>query len=130
MTNDERVTDKMKKRMHHYEQRLRTLFEAKTADLASTLQNVDSRYIIDPENEDPLFYEDFMRVIDSDEVKHVNEGYVDKAYRNTEVTSDPYVGMEMAMARGPRERWYMQGFATGCETKTDNLWAWHTTTQC
>ena len=34
MTNDEKATDKMKQRMHHYEQRLWVLFDAKAADLA------------------------------------------------------------------------------------------------
>jgi hypothetical protein len=47
-----------------------------------TLQNVDSQYIIDPENEDPLFYEDFMRVNYSNEVKHVDENYVNDASLN------------------------------------------------
>jgi hypothetical protein len=41
MTNDEKATDEMKQRMRQYEQRLQVLFEAKTADLTSTLQNVD-----------------------------------------------------------------------------------------
>ena len=100
MTNDEKATDEMKQRMYEYEQRLRVLFEAKTADLTLTLRNMDSRYIIDPEDEDPLFYEDFMRVIDSNDVKHADVSCANDNAMNTEVTSDPYVGMEMAMARG------------------------------
>ena len=43
MTNDEKATDEMKQRMRQYEQRLQVLFEAKTADLTSTLQNVDAQ---------------------------------------------------------------------------------------
>ena len=100
MTNDEKSTDEMKQRMHQYEQRLRILFETKTADLTSTLRDVDTRYVVDPENEDPSFYEDFARVINSNEVKHADESYVNEDTLNMEVTSDPYVGIEMAMGRG------------------------------
>jgi len=96
MTNDEKSTDEMKKRMERYEERLRILFEAQSADLTTTLRDVHSRYVIDPENEDPEFYSDFTRVINDAQLKHADKGYV----RETEVTSDPYVGMEMAMPRG------------------------------
>ena len=90
----------MKLRMEQYEQKLKATFEAKTADLTMTLRNVDSQFSIDPENEDPEFYEDFTRVIDNDQIKHAAEGNADEA-STKEVTSDPpYVGMEMAIARG------------------------------
>jgi hypothetical protein len=99
ITNDERATDKMKQRMQRYEQRLQPLFEASTAGLTTTLRDVDSQYIIDPDNEDPAFYEDFTRVIEDAQVRHVDKQHVVDPL-DTEVTSDPYVGMEMAMTRG------------------------------
>jgi hypothetical protein len=97
MTNDEKLTEEMQKRMEQYEESLRSIFEAKSADLTTTLRDVDLQSIIDPENEDPEFYDDFTRVIDDARVKHVED---DHSIEDTEVTSDPYVGMEMAMTRG------------------------------
>jgi hypothetical protein len=97
MTNDEKSTEEMQKRMKHYEDQLQTVFEAKSADLTAALRNVDSRHIIDPENEDPDFYDDFIRVIDDAQLKHADEMH---ANTEVEVKSDPYVGMEMAMSRG------------------------------
>lgn len=96
MTNDEKATDEMQKRMERYEDQLRILFETQSADLTATLRDVHSRYVVDPENEDPEFYSEFTRVIDDAQLKHADEEYT----KETEVTSDPYVGMEMAMSRG------------------------------
>ena len=56
MTNDEKLTEEMQKRMEQYEEHLRSIFEAKSADLTKTLRDVDLRSIIDPENEDSEFY--------------------------------------------------------------------------
>jgi hypothetical protein len=64
MTNNEKSKDDMKLRMEQYERKLKTTFEAKSADLTAALRDVDSQLIIDPENEDPDFYEDFARVVD------------------------------------------------------------------
>jgi hypothetical protein len=85
--------------MKRYEQRVQPLFEASTAGLTTTLRDVNSHYIIDPDNEDPAFYEDFTRVIEDAQVPHVDERHVIDPL-DTEVTSDPYVGMEMVMTRG------------------------------
>jgi hypothetical protein len=95
MTNDKKSTEEMQKRMKHYEDQLQTVFEAKLADLTATLRNVDSRHIIDPENEDPDFYDNFIRVIDDAQLKHADEIHANTT--EAEVTSDPYVGMEMAV---------------------------------
>ena len=98
MTNDEKATDEMQNRMDRYEERLRTLFEAQSADLTTTLRDVHSRYVIDLENEDSEFYTEFTRVIDDAQLRHADEAH--DAREETKVTSDPYVGMEMAMSRG------------------------------
>jgi hypothetical protein len=90
MTNDEKLTEEMQKRMEQYEERLRSTFEAKSADLTTTLREIDLQSIIDPENEDPEFYDDFTRVIDDARVKHAED---DHPTEDTEVTSDPYVGI-------------------------------------
>jgi hypothetical protein len=96
MTNDEKSTDEMQKRMERYEERLQVTFEAQSSDLTRTLRDVHSSYVIDPEHEDPVFYDEFTRVIDDARLEHADEQYT----QGTEVTSDPYVGMEMALSRG------------------------------
>ena len=93
LTNDERNTVEMQQRMNQYDEKLKRVYEAQSADISNGLRNVDSSKIIDPENEDPDFFEDFMRVIDNATLKHADTNDVD-------VTSDPYVGMELAMTRG------------------------------
>jgi hypothetical protein len=57
------------------------------------LKNVYSHKIIDPDNEDPEFFEDFMRTIDDSRLRHADD-------ERPEVTSDTYLGMELAMPRG------------------------------
>ena len=96
MTNDEKATEEMQRRMAQYEEHLQSTFDAQSADLTRTLRDVHSSYIIDPENEDPGFYDDFTRVIDDAQLKHADELYA----KEIDVLSDPYVGMEMSMTRG------------------------------
>ena len=96
MTNDEKATDETQKRMAHYEEGLRSIFEAPTADLTRSLRDVHPSYVIDPENKDPTFYNDFTRVMDDAQLKHADK----ESTKDTEVTSDPYVGMEMAISKG------------------------------
>ena len=49
--------------------------------------------MISPENEDPTFFDEFTRVIDDVRLRHADDKY---AATETEVTTDPYVGMEIA----------------------------------
>jgi len=95
MTNDERSTDEMRRRMTQYEDKLKVLFDAPSATISSGLQNVDSSRIIDPDNEDPEFFEEFMRTIDDTTLRHA-----DNKQPEAEVTADTYLGMELAMPRG------------------------------
>ena len=94
--DDEKTTDKMQKRMAHYEEGLQSIFEATSTNLTRTLRDVRPSSVINPENEDPTFYKDFTRVIDDARLKHAD----DERTRDTEVTSDQYVVMKMAMSRG------------------------------
>jgi hypothetical protein len=57
---------------------------------------VELNEIVDPEDEDPAFFQDFMRVIDDARLKHSDD------ISNVEVTLSvpPYVGMELALTRG------------------------------
>ena len=64
LTNDERSTDKTKRRMNEYEGSLKRVFEAESADIAFRLQDVDTSKVINHEDEDPEFYCEFTRVID------------------------------------------------------------------
>jgi hypothetical protein len=64
MTNAERGTDEMRKRMDHYEQKLKVLFESPNATVNQALSDIDSNKIIDTNSEDPEFFDEFTRVID------------------------------------------------------------------
>ena len=93
MTNDERNTDEMKSRMEHYDDKLKIVFDAE-ADITQGLRDVESYKIIDPDNEDPEFFDEFTRVIDDATLRHADD------IHDVEVGSDPYVGMELALTRG------------------------------
>jgi hypothetical protein len=97
MTNDEKSTKEMQKRMAQYDKRLKRTFETQSADLTRTLRDLHPSYVIDPESEDPTFFDEFTRVIDDARLRHADNEY---AAPETEVTTDPYVGMEMALVRG------------------------------
>jgi hypothetical protein len=64
LTNDKHNTEAMKRRMDQYEEKLKRVVGAQSADLTNELQSVNLHQVIDPENEDPSFFEDFMRAID------------------------------------------------------------------
>ena len=82
--------------MERYEENLRSTFDAKSADLTKSLRDIHPSLIIDPEDEDQSFYDDFARVIDDARLNHADGKHTE----NVEVTSDPYVGVEMAIRRG------------------------------
>lgn len=94
ITNDERSSEETKKRMHEYDERLKRVFDAKTAAITS-LQGVPTSKVIDPFDEDPAFFAEFTRVIDDATLKHNDDTAGD-----VEVLPDNYVGMEMAITRG------------------------------
>jgi hypothetical protein len=94
LTHVERATDEMRSRMQHYDDKLKSLFDAQSADVSHALRNVESDKIIDPEDEDPGFYDEFMRVIDDARLPHADDEH------HVEVESDNYIGMEFTMARG------------------------------
>ena len=94
LTNSERCTDETKYRMRQYDEKLAAVFETQSADMARGLRHVDARKIIDPDNEDPEFFSEFTRVIDNASLPHADD------ITNVKVTSDQYVGMELALLRG------------------------------
>ena len=94
MTNDERCTDEMQSRMKRYEDKLKVMFELPAATITNGLHDVERSKVIDPEDEDPEFFEEFMRTIDDTLLPHADDQPV------AEVTGDNYVGMELTMARG------------------------------
>jgi hypothetical protein len=49
---------------------------------------VESSKIIDPDNEDPEFFDEFSRVIDDATLRHAD------AINDVDVVSDSYVGMK------------------------------------
>ena len=100
LTNDERCTDEMKRRMNEYEDKVKSTFETQSADVTNTLRNVESGRIIDHENEDEEFFAEFARVIDDATLPHADDKVDDTTIRAIEVESDQYLGMELALPRG------------------------------
>jgi hypothetical protein len=95
LTNVERATDEMRSWMQLYDDKLKSLFNAhQSANVSHALRNVDSDKIIDPEDEDPRFYDEFMRMIDNAQLPHADDE------RDVEVESDNYIGIEFTMAQG------------------------------
>ena len=95
LTNDERSTYEMKGRMSQYDEKIKSLFDGQTADLTQTLRDISSENNIAPDNKDPGFFDEFMRVIDDTNLKHAED-----TGHDVEVGSDSYIGMELALARG------------------------------
>jgi hypothetical protein len=75
MTNDEKTTKEMQKRMEQYDARLKRTFDVQSADLTSTLRDIHSSYVIDTDDEDPAFFDEFTRVIDDARVKHADDEF-------------------------------------------------------
>ena len=98
LTNEERKTDDTGRRMDDYERCLRRVFEAGSADISPQLQNIDTRKIIDPEDEDPDFYVEFTRVINDAALAHADDNDR-KETLHAKVGTDNYIGMELALPR-------------------------------
>jgi hypothetical protein len=95
MTHDERNTDEMKIRIRHYDDKLQATFDARSADISNTLSGIDAYRIIDADNKNQQFYEEFTRVIDDAALPHA-----DDVPALADIQSDPYVGMQLALSRG------------------------------
>jgi hypothetical protein len=87
--------------MREYEEKRKTVLKAQSADITQTLRDVEISKIIDPENEDPEFFEEFARVIDNVLLPHADDAIaVTDDVKAIEVGSDQYIGMELALPRG------------------------------
>jgi hypothetical protein len=102
LTNAERATDETRSRMLEYEEKLKTVFEAQSADITQTLRDIDVSKVIDPDNEDPGFFEEFAKVIDNASLHHADDDVITATddVKAMEVGSDQYIGMELALPRG------------------------------
>jgi hypothetical protein len=61
----EHDTNEMRDRMNQYDNKLRSLlFDFPAATVSQGLQDVDSSKIIDPDDEDPGFFDELSRIID------------------------------------------------------------------
>ena len=70
LTNDEGNTEEMKARMKQYDEKLKVIFESQSAEITRGLCDVDSSKVIDPDDEDPSFFQEFTRVIDDASLKY------------------------------------------------------------
>jgi hypothetical protein len=101
LTNAEKSTDEVRAQMHDYESKVKLTLDAQSADVTQTLRDVASWRIIDPENEDPEFFNEFARVIDDATLAHANDdAATEDVTKSVEVGSDQYLGMELALPRG------------------------------
>ena len=96
MTFDDKNTDEMKARMTAYDSKLQVIFDSQSADISNSLSGVEAFRVIDAENEDNEFYEEFTRTIDDAAALPHADDQKDLA----DVQADPYVGMELALSRG------------------------------
>ncbi len=87
MTNNERSTDEMQKRMRDYDSKLERIFVIQSANISQKTSN-----------EDPAFFDEFTRIIDDAALPHVEES----KHAGVEVTTDQYIGMELALATGDK----------------------------
>ena len=78
------------------------MLEAESADITHTLKHVHTANIIDHENEDPSFFKEFTRVIDDAALQHADDDPTGDVAPTTEVDTDLYVGMELALPRGDK----------------------------
>ncbi len=100
LTNDERSTDEVQKRMSNFEDKTKVVFEAQAADITNSLHDIPSSKIIDHENEDQEFFDEFTRMIDDATLAHADDVLRDSS-QWVEVGSDQYIGhMELALPQG------------------------------
>lgn len=101
LTNAERAADEFKSWMREFEDKVKVVFDAQSADITQALRDIDSHQIIDPDNEDFDFFNDFTRIIDDAALMHADSDETgDHVTKSIEVGSDQYVEMELALPRG------------------------------
>ena len=64
LTNDERSTNEVQKRMNDFDDKRKAVFEAQNVDITNELHDISSSKIIDHEDEDQEFFNEFTRTID------------------------------------------------------------------
>ena len=99
LTNDERSTDEVQKRMNDFDNKTKVVFEAQNVDITNELHDISSSKIIDHEDEDQEFFDEFTRTIDDATLAHADDEFR-SSERLIEVGSDQYIGMELALPRG------------------------------
>ncbi|KAI2511683.1 Reverse transcriptase (RNA-dependent DNA polymerase) [Fragilaria crotonensis] len=101
LTNAERATDETRSRMLEYEEKLKTVLDAQSADITRTLRDIDISKVVDPDNEDPEFFEEFARVIDNASLHPADDAITATGdVKAIEVAIDQYIGMELALLIG------------------------------
>jgi hypothetical protein len=97
MTNDECNTDEIQEQITAYSSRINKICECKSAELDAHIYNVDSSKIINPDDKDPTFFEEFTRVIDNTHLPHADDNVKGVT---VEVGTDPYLRIELGLVRG------------------------------
>ena len=101
LTNAEQSTGKVKTHMRDYKSKVEITVDAQLANITQTFRDVAPWHVIDPEDEDPDFFNEFTRVIDDAALAHADSDAACEVSTNPmEVGSDQYVVMEPALPRG------------------------------
>eukprot|EP00978_Attheya_sp_CCMP212_P008877 scaffold20848_cov68-Attheya_sp.AAC.1 len=94
LTNSEKQTDEWKKRMQVFDDNLEAKWNAFSADISNSLNSVHPSKVVEIEDEDKDFIEEYKRVINDTTLPEVDD--IDKQLRQ----SDPYLMMELGIPRG------------------------------
>eukprot|EP00978_Attheya_sp_CCMP212_P026550 scaffold87549_cov65-Attheya_sp.AAC.4 len=94
LTNSEQRTDEWKKQMQVFDNNLEAKWNAVSADISNSLNNVHPSKVVEIEDEDEDFIEEYKQVINDTTLPEVDD--VDKELGQ----SDPYLTMELGIPRG------------------------------
>jgi hypothetical protein len=98
LTHLERQTDEWKQRTTRFTEVLEAKFQAPSSDLSNITKDAPPEKVLDLDNKDPEFLEDFNQVIDDNTIKNADEA------RDMEIgEEDPYLNMELGLPRGDDE---------------------------
>ena len=96
LTNAEQSTDEVRTRMCNYESKVKITLDAQSANITQTLRDVASWRVINPEDEDPEFFNEFTRVITDVALAHADSNAAcEDSTKSIEVGSNRYVGISL-----------------------------------
>lgn len=96
LTISEQSTHEWKERMTAFTQQVEPKMTARSAIIPRPTIPASTQYLIDINQEDHNFMDEYSRVIDNDDIQHEDHTPLDEY-----CDLDPYLGMEIGLPRGP-----------------------------